>query len=83
LEFNVEKKLSFHLTLDESEAKALYSLLQKMRAMDGHEITGYIVNEFNVTEDEIDLIDWLDKYMTHSEAYEELKLGEEDEEERE
>lgn len=76
MEFEMVKTLSFHFTLDEKELKALYSLIQKCRDIEGHEDVGYKVSEFEVSEEEMDLIDWLDKYITHSEANEELKLGE-------
>jgi hypothetical protein len=74
MDFKMKKQLSFHLTLDENELKSLYSLLQKIQ-IEGHEDVGFKVSEFEITNDEYDLIEWLDKYITHSEAYEELKLG--------
>jgi hypothetical protein len=77
MDFKMKKQLSFHLALDENELKALYNLLQKM-CIEGHEDVGYKVSEFDITDDEYEIIEWLDKYITHSDAYDELKLGDED-----
>ncbi|MEW5569702.1 hypothetical protein [Rossellomorea marisflavi] len=74
MEFNMVKDLSFHFKLDEEELIALYSLVRKMRNITGHEVVGYKVQEFEISESELSLIDWLDKYITHSDASEELKL---------
>jgi hypothetical protein len=74
MEFKMIKQLSFHFSLDEEELKSLYTLIQKIRNVQGHEDVGYKVSEFEISEEELDLIDWLDKYITHSEANEELGL---------
>jgi hypothetical protein len=78
MDFKMKKQLSFHLTLDEDELVSLYNLIQKMGNFEGHEDVGYKVTEFEISEQELHFIDWLDKYITHSEAYEELKLGDDD-----
>jgi hypothetical protein len=49
-----------------------------MGNFEGHEDVGYKVTEFEISDEELHFIDWLDKYITHSEAYEELKLGDDD-----
>jgi hypothetical protein len=49
-----------------------------MHNFEGHEDVGWKVDEFEISDDELHLIDMLDKYITHSDAYDELKLGDED-----
>jgi hypothetical protein len=73
MDFKMKKQLSFHLTLDDKELVSLYKILQKIN-IEGHEDVGFKVSEFEITNDEYDLIEWLDKYITHSDANEELKL---------
>lgn len=72
MEFRMDKVLNFHLTLDDRELIALYTLLQKLNISVGYSNK---VKEFELTEDELNLIEWLDKYITHSDAYEELNLS--------
>jgi hypothetical protein len=73
MDFKMKKQLSFHLTLDDKELVSLYKILQKIN-VEGHEDVGFKVSEFEITNDECDLIEWLDKYITHSDANEELNL---------
>jgi hypothetical protein len=73
MDFKMKKQLSFHLTLDDKELVSLYKILQKIN-IEGHEDVGFKVSEFEITNDEYDLIEWLDKYITHSDANEELNL---------
>jgi hypothetical protein len=78
MDFKMKKQLSFQLTLNEDELVSFYSLIQKMHNFEGHEDVGWKVDEFEISDDELHLIDMLDKYITHSEAFDELKLGDED-----
>jgi hypothetical protein len=72
MEFRMDRVLNFHLTLDDRELTALYTLLQKLNISVGYSNK---VKEFELTEDELNLIEWLDKYITHSDAHEELNLS--------
>jgi hypothetical protein len=81
MNFRMQKELSFHFTLDEKELVTFYTLLQKMRNIEGHEDVGYKVSEFEITEEERQLVFDLDSFILNSDAYEELKLAELDEEE--
>jgi hypothetical protein len=70
MDFRMQKDLNFHFTLDEREFITFYNLLEKINFGYGNKI-----KEFEVNEDEINLIDSLDRYIWNSEAFEELKLG--------
>ncbi|MCM3387279.1 hypothetical protein M3649_03920 [Ureibacillus chungkukjangi] len=71
MDFKMVKELSFHFSMDEKELIALYTLLQKLNF--GYNLK---IKEFELSEDERDLIEWLDKMITHSDANNELKLQE-------
>jgi hypothetical protein len=69
MDFRMQKDLSFHFTLDEREFIAFHNILQKLDFGYGNKI-----KEFEITEDELNLIDSLEKYIWNSEAFEELRL---------
>lgn len=76
MKLEMKKEISFHITFDDTELIALYKIVQKLRnGLDGHDITGYKISEFEVEDEEMNLIDSLDNYIIHSDAFEELKLG--------
>jgi hypothetical protein len=76
MKFEMKKEVSFIISLHDNELKALHTLLQKVNSWEGHEVTGYKVSEFNITDGEIDLAYRLSNHITESEAYKELKLNE-------